>query len=90
MLILQLPDPFKVQLAPTVPEVVSDELKVTVPVGVIVEFVVSVTVTEQELACTSVIDPGQEMDIDVLSFCPDTHVTLKVPSAAVLASVRAQ
>ncbi len=90
MLILQFPDEFKLQLAPTVPELVSDEVKVSVPVGIIVEFVESATVTEQARVCPWVITPGQEMDVDVLSFCPNTHVTLKVPSAEVFVSVRTQ
>ncbi len=43
---VHLPDD-KMQLAPTVPTVVSDDVKLTVPVGVLDAVVVSVTVTVQ-------------------------------------------
>lgn len=90
MAILQLPEPFKVQLDPTVPVVLSDEVNDTVPVGMIVEFTMSVTTTEQERVAPVLIFEGQVIDIDVLSFCPKAHVTLKIAMVDVLVSVKPQ
>ncbi len=67
MLIPQLPDEFSVQLAPTVPVVLSEDVNDTVPAGWIVAFTTSVTTIEQERVCP-VLRDGQETDIDVLSF----------------------
>jgi hypothetical protein len=64
----QLPLADKMQLAPTVPTAILDEVKVTVPVGVFAAFVVSVTVAVQEEVAGGRIRLGlQETAVDVLS-----------------------
>ena len=57
----------KAQLATTVPTLVLDEVKLTDPVGVLAEFVVSATVTLQEPVVPASNDPMQATVVDVLS-----------------------
>jgi hypothetical protein len=61
----QVPD-VRLQLAPTVP-VASDEVKVTLPEGVLAGVVVSDTVTEQEPVRPTVTEAGQDTTVDVES-----------------------
>jgi hypothetical protein len=63
---VQVPDA-KVQLAPTVPTLVSDEVNVTVPLGVFAEVVVSETATEQEPVRPAVTELGHMTLVEVLS-----------------------
>lgn len=69
----------RVQLVPTVPIVVSDDVKVTLPDGTFAAFVVSVTDTEQEPVRPTVTDAEQETLVDVSSF-----TTVIVPEVPVL------
>lgn len=56
------------QLEATVPTVVLDEAKLTVPVGVFVVFVVSVTVTVHiEFSFTPIVEGLQLTAVDVVS-----------------------
>jgi hypothetical protein len=72
------------QLAPAVPTLVSDETKLTVPVGAFVEVVVSATVAVQEEVPVGIIVLGlQATPVDVLSL----PVMVTVMVAAVLALV---
>ncbi len=59
----------KLQLAPTVPTAVLDDVKVTEPVGVLAGVVVSVTVAVQvDIPPTLMLARAQETPVDVLSF----------------------
>jgi hypothetical protein len=74
---VQLPDD-RVQLAPTVPTVVSDEVKITVPDGVFVGVVVSETVAAQVEVPPMLIEDGvQDTEVEVLS--RGAGVTVIVP-----------
>jgi hypothetical protein len=73
----QLPDT-RTQLAPTVPTGVSDETKLTAPVGVFAAFVISVTVAAQIEVPPMLIEAGlQNTAVDVLSIA--TVIVLDVP-----------
>ena len=77
----QLPVESNAQLAPTVPTVVSDEVKLTLPVGVFAAFVVSITVTVQVEVVPTGIEEGLQLTlVEVLS----KAVTVTVIVAAVL------
>ena len=71
----------KVQLAPTVPTAVFEDVKLTVPVGVLDAVVVSVTVTVQVEVPPGAIEPGlQETPVVVLSLLGAvTVIELDVP-----------
>jgi hypothetical protein len=57
------------QLAPTVPKVISDETKVTLPIGILEAFVVSVTLALQvEFPPGTTVVGLQETVVEVLSF----------------------
>ena len=72
----QLPVESNAQLLPTVPTVVSDEVKPTLPVGMFAAFVVSVTVTVQvEVAPTRIEDGLQLTPVEVLSRVGTVTVT---------------
>ena len=73
---VQVPD-VRVQLAPTVPMVVSDERKLTVPVGMLAVLVVSETVTEQEPVRPTVTEAEHDTTGEVLSLI--TVIVLEVP-----------
>jgi hypothetical protein len=60
-------DEFNVQLAPTVPTPVLDDVKLTVPVGTFPALVVSTTVTAQKLVVLAVKEAGQTTLVEVLS-----------------------
>jgi len=75
---VQLP-PDNVQLAPTVPTVVSDEDRLTEPDGVLAGFVVSATVTVQEPEEPTVNEAAQDTTVEVSSF-----TTVIVPEVPVL------
>jgi hypothetical protein len=64
---VQLPEEDKVQLAPTVPTVVSEEVKLTVPLGVLDGVVVSEAVTEQRTVPPTPNEAGQETAVEVES-----------------------
>src|SRR5207249_10937949 len=57
---VQVPDAPRVQLAPTVPTAVFDDVKLTVPVAVLAAFVVSVTVAVHVDVPPMLIDRGAE------------------------------
>lgn len=64
---LQLP-PTREQLDPTVPTLVSEEMKLTVPDGTFAVVVVSETVAVQVETAPMLIDAGaQDTDVEVLS-----------------------
>jgi hypothetical protein len=74
---VQLPDD-RLQLAPTVPTVVSDDVNVTLPVGVFDGVVVSETVTVHVEVPPMLIEDGtQDTEVEVLS--RTTAVTVIVP-----------
>jgi len=73
MTTVQLP-PDNVQLASTVPTVVSDEVKLTLPDGVFAGVVVSETVTVQEPVRPTVTEAAQDTEVEVSSL-----TTLIVP-----------
>jgi hypothetical protein len=73
---VQLPDE-RVQLAATVPIVVSDERKVIVPVGAFATLVASVTVTVQEPVRPTVTEAEQDTAVEVSSLT--TVIVLDVP-----------
>lgn len=56
-----------VQLASTVPTVVSDEVNVIVPDGIIAGVVVSATLTVQDPVVLTVSEAGHETEVDVVS-----------------------
>ena len=76
----QLPDT-RVQLAPTVPTAVFDDVKLTEPDGVFAGVVVSVTVAVQVDVPPMLIDAGaQTTVVEVLSSCPGvTLMAAEVP-----------
>jgi hypothetical protein len=65
---VQVPVEPSAQLAPTVPMVVSDEVKLTDPVGMLAVSVVSETVTVQEPVPLTVSEAGQSTLVEVESF----------------------
>jgi hypothetical protein len=65
---VQVPVEPSAQLAPTVPMVGSDEVKLTVPVGVLAVLVVSETVIVQEPVPLTVSEAGQTTLVEVESF----------------------
>ena len=72
----------RVQLAPTVPTAVSEDVKLTVPVGVFEAVVVSVTVAVQvEVALGAIVLGLQATTVEVLSLLGGESVY--VPSVAV-------
>jgi hypothetical protein len=72
----QVPVESSVQLASTVPTVVSDEVKLTLPVGVFATLVVSVTVTVQvEVVPTGIEEGLQLTPVEVLSSAGGVTVT---------------
>jgi hypothetical protein len=74
----QLPVESRVQLAPTVPTVVSDELNVTLPDGIFDMEVVSETVAVQvEVPPMLMLAGAQDTEVEVLS--RTTAVTVIVP-----------
>jgi hypothetical protein len=77
---MQVPDT-SVQLAPTVPTVVSDDVKVTVPVGVFEGVVVSETVAVQvEVPPMPMLVDAQDTTVEVLSkAAADTVIVPEVP-----------
>lgn len=65
---VQLPEE-RVQLVPTVPKAVFDEMKFTVPVGTFVRVVVSATVAVQvEVPLGRIVAGLQETVVELLSF----------------------
>jgi hypothetical protein len=70
----QLPVKSRVQLAPTVPTVVSDEVKLTVPDGIFDGVVVSDTLTVQEPVRPIVTEAEQDTAVEVASL-----ITVIVP-----------
>ena len=79
MTTVQLP-PDNVQLASTVPTVVSDEVKLTLPDGVFAGVVVSETVTVQEPVRPTVNEEEQETVVEVMSNAgADTVMVPEVP-----------
>lgn len=74
---MQMLDEFSVQLALTVPMVVSDDVKLTVPVGTFAALVVSVTVIVQEPVPLAVIEDEHETLVEVSSLT--TVIALEVP-----------
>ncbi len=76
----QLPDT-NVQLASTVPTEVSEDVKLTVPDGVLARFVVSETVAVQVEVAPMLIEAGaQETTVDVLSsWAALTVISAEVP-----------
>src|SRR2546427_11233058 len=80
MTTVQLP-PDNMQLASTVPTVVSDEVKLTLPDGVFAGVVVSETVTVQEPVRPTVTEAAQDTEVEVSSL-----TTLIVPDVPELRS----
>ena len=80
MVTVQAPVESSVQLASTVPIVMSDEVSDTVPDGIFEAVVVSVTVTAHEPEAPTVNEAEQDTLVDVLS----NVVTVTVIVAAVL------
>jgi hypothetical protein len=64
---VQVPVESRVQLASTVPTVVSDDTKFTVPDGIFEAVVVSTTVTLQEPVRPAVSEAGQDTVVEVSS-----------------------
>ena len=74
------PDDDSVQVAPTVPTAVLDEVKLTLPVGMCEAVVVSATVAVHVEVPPGGIELGlQETVVDVLSFGAATVIVLEVP-----------
>jgi len=79
---VQVP-PNNVQLAPTVPTELSEDVKLTEPDGVLAGFVVSETVAVQVEVPPMLIEEGaQEATVEVLSSC--AGLTAIVPEVPVL------
>lgn len=73
---VQVPD-VKLQLATTVPTVVSEEVKLTVPAGILAALKLSATVTEQEPVRPTVTEAEHDTTEEVLSLT--TVIVLEVP-----------
>ena len=80
----QLPVESRVQLAPTVPTVVSDEVKLTLPDGIFEAVVVSVTATEQDEVPVGTMEAGVQLTLVEVLSCEET---VTVTAAAVLVLV---
>ena len=74
----------RVQLAPTVPTVVSDDVKLTLPDGIFEAVVVSVTATEQDEVPVGTMEAGVQLTLVEVLSCEETVTAM---AAAVLVLV---